>query len=146
MRPFQDWKFLKAQYYQESRFDTNAESPVGAKGIAQFMPATWQDVSKQLGWSWVDPHEAKYSIQAGAYYMNQLRNFPDWRDWLDPDRLRMSQAAYNAGAGNIRKALRLCSAVTYEVVAMCLPQITGNHSQETITYVQRIQKYRDRLQ
>lgn len=33
---------LAAQLYQESGFDARAQSPVGAQGIAQFMPATWK--------------------------------------------------------------------------------------------------------
>lgn len=32
---------LAAQMYQESGFDPRAVSPVGAQGMAQFMPATW---------------------------------------------------------------------------------------------------------
>ncbi|MCG6494994.1 bifunctional lytic transglycosylase/C40 family peptidase [Kitasatospora sp. A2-31] len=32
---------LAAQLYQESGFDPGARSPVGAQGMAQFMPATW---------------------------------------------------------------------------------------------------------
>ncbi|MFF1907846.1 NlpC/P60 family protein [Kitasatospora sp. NPDC058218] len=48
--PIQQWgalcpeispPMLAAQLYQESGFDPGARSPVGAQGMAQFMPATW---------------------------------------------------------------------------------------------------------
>ena len=36
-----DWLRFKAQIRAESNFDPDVISPVGAKGLAQFMDATW---------------------------------------------------------------------------------------------------------
>lgn len=134
------WKLWKAQLYQESRLDPRAKSPVGARGIAQFMPATWAEVAKELAITDADPTNPDQAIVAGAYYMMEQRLF--WGKALDPDRHKLAAASYNAGAGNIRKAWRICNE-TYTWVATqpCLVQVTGRHSVETTTYIQRIWKY-----
>ena len=45
-----DWKFLKAQAQTESGLDPDAISPVGAKGLSQFMSATFNEwVLNQFG-------------------------------------------------------------------------------------------------
>lgn len=136
-----DWRLLKAQYYQESRLNPGAVSPVGAVGIAQFMPKTWGDISKQLGYENIPPMAARPAILAGAYYMAKLRQV-----WRAPrpaaDRHSLALASYNAGAGNLIKSQKLCNGVNaYAGIARCLPKVTGRHSRETITYVQRIWKY-----
>jgi membrane-bound lytic murein transglycosylase MltF len=69
---FPQWQFWKAQLYQESLFDPEAVSPVGARGLAQFMPATWDQMVRELGLGNISPHESKYAIPAGAYYMAKL--------------------------------------------------------------------------
>ena len=67
-------EWWKAQLWQESRLDPSAVSPAGARGIAQFMPATWRDVVARLDLPrGADPHEARFAIDAGAYYMASLR-------------------------------------------------------------------------
>lgn len=38
-----DWRLLKAQAMAESNLDPDAVSPVGAKGLTQFMPTTWRE-------------------------------------------------------------------------------------------------------
>lgn len=136
----------KAQLYQESRLDPNAKSPVGAVGIAQFMPATWQDVLAQLHFGVADRHEAKIAIQAGAYYMAQQRRFKPWRSWADPDKHYMAQGSYNAGAGNIMKAQRLCNATNWAETIKCLPDITGDNARETIAYIDRINHWMELMQ
>ena len=127
--------------------DPDAVSPVGATGLAQFMPGTWADVSRQLGLHGVPPTHARHAIDAGAYYMARLQ-----RTWSAPrpfmDRHMLAQASYNAGAGHLIKAQRLCTqqtqkpAALYADIIKCLPQVTGHHSRETITYVQRIARWR----
>jgi len=139
--PGVDWRLLKAQYYQESRLDPAAVSPVGAAGIAQFMPGTWAEVSRQIGSGQISPHMAEPAIEAGAYYMAQLR-----KRWSAPrseaDRHSLALASYNAGLGNILKAQKLAGgAPDYAQIIKRLPEVTGRHAKETTTYVMRIWGY-----
>ena len=46
--PTVDWRLYKAQLIQESSLRPLVVSHAGAKGLAQFMPSTWADVSSQL--------------------------------------------------------------------------------------------------
>lgn len=139
--PGVDWRLLKAQYYQESLLDPSAVSPVGAAGIAQFMPGTWTDVSRALGYENISPHMAGPAIEAGAYYMGKLR-----LSWKSPrpeaDRHSLAMASYNAGFGNLLQAQRLASGANlYAPIIEKLPEVTGHYSRETITYVKRIWGY-----
>lgn len=136
--PGTDWRLFKAQLYQESLLDPTAQSPAGAEGIAQFMPGTWADVSRQLGFGSVSPYVSKYAIPAGAFYMGRLR-----RSWSAPrpeaDRHSLAMASYNAGIGNLLKAQKVAGGANgYAEIIKALPQVTGHYSKETITYVERI--------
>lgn len=140
-----DWRWWKAQLYQESLLDPAAVSPVGARGLAQFMPGTWADIAPMLGYGHLSPHVAGPAIEAGAYYMRRLA-----RGWSSPrpeiDRWNLARASYNAGFGNLLAAQRSCGgpALYVEIVA-CLPQITGRHSRETLTYVERIRRWYEEM-
>lgn len=79
---------LVAQAYTESRFNPDAVSPVGAKGIMQFMPATAKDYK-------INPLDPFASIDAAGKYMASL--FKSTGNWLD------ALAAYNWGIGNVKK-------------------------------------------
>lgn len=140
-----DWYWWKAQLYQESLLDPDAVSQAGAEGIAQFMPATWAEISQRRGFRSVSRRDAKHAIDFGAYYMARL-----YRGWSSPrpvmDRHYLALASYNAGFGSLLAAQRLCGgALLYSAIIDCLPSITGRHSTETITYVQRIERWRREL-
>lgn len=139
---FPDPLSWKAQLYQESRLDPAAVSPVGAAGLAQFMPATWAEVTRELRLGRASPH-AEIAIEAGAYYMAKLR-----RGWTGDrpatERHRLAQASYNAGLGSILAAQARCGgARLWDAMAPCLPAVTGaQHARETTGYVASIARWR----
>lgn len=143
---FREPVWWKAQLWQESRLDPAAVSPAGARGLAQFMPGTWDDVVRQLDLPrGADPHAARLAIDAGAYYMAKLR-----RAWTAErpqiERHRLAQASYNAGLGNIVKAQRVCGGARgWPQISPCLSQVTGRHARETQGYVALIAMWRGQM-
>jgi soluble lytic murein transglycosylase-like protein len=142
--PQTDWRLWKAQLWQESLLNPNAVSPVGAKGLAQFMPGTWNQVVRELGVYGVQPQD-EFAIQAGAYYMAKLRKV--WRSPRpEKDRHSLAMASYNAGTGNILKSQKLCGNVAeYEPIMSCLHRVTGKHAAETRGYAPKIYGHYARL-
>ena len=96
----QDWRLITAQMYQESKFDPEAVSWVGAQGLMQVMPSTGQD----LGFT--NLHEPQESIHAGVKYMRQLINRFDLTLPME-ERIRFALASYNVGYGHVLDARRL---------------------------------------
>jgi len=81
---------LEAVVWQESRWNTGAVSPVGARGLAQLMPGT----ARQMG---VNPLDPMANLEGGARYLRmQLDAFGG-----DIER---ALAAYNAGPARVQKA------------------------------------------
>jgi len=142
--PGKDFRWLKAQGLQESSLKATATSYVGASGILQFMPRTWGDMEVRL-WKGktVDVFNPERNIQAGAYYMRYLKNMWGRRAGRSTiDVYRLALASYNAGAGNILKAQRICgNALHYNDIIKCLPQVTGSNAKETIGYNKRISRF-----
>jgi len=118
---------------------------VGARGLAQFMPGTWRQISGELGISG-DPH-SENAIEAGAYYMAKLRR--SWKaERAALERNQLAQASYNAGIGNVLKAQARCmDARLWPDISPCLESVTGpRNAHETITYVTRIGAYWKQLE
>ena len=79
---------LAAQLHAESNFNPFAVSPVGARGIAQFMPATARAYGLR------DPFDVGSAIDAQARLMRDLlRQFGS---------VPLALAAYNAGPGRVQ--------------------------------------------
>lgn len=74
---------MAGQLMAESGFDPNAGSPVGAEGIAQFMPAT------AAAYGLTNPYDPVAAIDAEAHLMSDLL-----RQFGSPE---LALAAYNAG-------------------------------------------------
>lgn len=81
---------LEALVWQESRWRSDARSPVGAIGLAQLMPATARDLG-------VDPLDTAANLAGGARYLRQQL------DRFDGD-VERALAAYNAGPGRVIRA------------------------------------------
>lgn len=84
--------FFARLIWKESRFDAKAVSPVGAQGIAQFMPATAK--IEELN----DPFDPEQAIPASARLLSKLR--------VQTGNLGLAAAAYNAGEGRVDSWLR----------------------------------------
>lgn len=130
-----------AQCMQESLFDPEAVSYVGALGLFQFMPATAKDIG-------INPLDIYQSSTGNIYYMNFLKRWSKKLKGLDEEKVRV--ASYNAGMGNTRKTIMRAEnegiRLTYEnTIVRHLPSITGRHSNETLTYVRKIYEYIDKF-
>ena len=96
----QDWRLITAQMYQESQFDPQATSWVGARGLMQIMPVT----GRELGVT--NLHDPEENIYAGVKYLHQLVQRFD-PDIPSDERIRLALAAYNVGYGHVLDARRL---------------------------------------
>lgn len=123
----------------ESRLDTIAQSPVGARGIAQIMPKTWTELARQNGVrETVSPFDADTGIMLGAIY--QMKQRLAWQPTgrTNVQRNDLGLASYNRGLGNILNDQKACgNARLWEQIAPCTARITV----ETVQYVNRIHSY-----
>ncbi|AFY03153.1 putative soluble lytic murein transglycosylase [Bdellovibrio bacteriovorus str. Tiberius] len=94
----QDPFLLLSLIRQESSFNPNTKSPVGATGLMQIMPRTAKDMKKRVvtDKELLDPSS---NIQLGSRYFAALvREFKN-------DHMK-ALASYNAGSGNVRKWMK----------------------------------------
>jgi hypothetical protein len=84
--------FLTRVIWQESRFRSNARSPAGAEGVAQFMPQT----AAERGLA--DPSDPEQAIAHAARFLAELVAQFGNRG--------LAAAAYNAGPGRVAKWLQ----------------------------------------
>jgi len=98
-----DWRLIAAQMHQESRFDPEAHSSAGARGLMQILPRTAREFGGDEGLE--DPAT---NIAVGVRYLAWLRErFP--RDLPANERVWLALASYNAGYGHVRDARKLAS-------------------------------------
>ena len=91
----------------ESRGNPNAESPVGAKGIMQIMPNTWDELVRKMGKSYTraDMNDPKKNEEVGTYYFNV--EIPKLLKSAGlPVNTKTILAAYNWGVGNLKHSYK----------------------------------------
>jgi soluble lytic murein transglycosylase-like protein len=113
---------IAAQIQAESAWNPNAKSPVGAEGLTQFMPATKAEYLKKIG---VDPKtdikaNPEVALQLQEKYMSDLL-----KDFNGDEKLAL--AAYNAGPGRVKKALKKAGGSSFEDIRAILPAETRNY-------------------
>ncbi|MBE0637344.1 MAG: transporter substrate-binding domain-containing protein [Bacteroidales bacterium] len=96
-----DWRLVASLIYQESRFQTDVSSWMGAFGLMQLMPGT----AEMLGVDYDSSPEDH--MEAGMKYLKELDS--RFKDIVtdDDQRLRFVLAAYNAGIAHVFDARRL---------------------------------------
>lgn len=111
---------LRALPIIESALNPSATSPVGAKGLWQFMYATGKYQGLEIS-SYVDERmDPALSTDAACRYLKKMYDlFGNWE---------LALAAYNAGPGNVSKAIRYSGGkTTFWEIRPYLPKETQNY-------------------
>lgn len=93
-----DWKLLAAISYQESKWNNNAVSPTGVRGLMMLTKNT----AKMLKVNRLIPEE---SIDGASRYLNRLRDM--FNNYNDDMKIYLMLAAYNLGPGHIQDITNL---------------------------------------
>ncbi|MGQ0815813.1 MAG: transglycosylase SLT domain-containing protein [Gemmatimonadota bacterium] len=139
--PAFDWQYFKAQALAESGLDPNAKSRVGARGVMQLMPGTYNLIKSrkpELG----DITDPEFNIAAGIMHSRGL-----WHEWdghVTDERLRFMFGSYNAGEGPILRAKKAARAdqldeKSWSSIEVVAPKVQRWRYKETLPYVRKIE-------
>lgn len=117
-----DWRMLAAISYQESKWQADATSPTGVRGLMMLTDETAQSLGVD---NRLDPQQ---SILGGARYFIHVRDMIPARI-KEPDRTWFALASYNMGYGHIEDARIFAQADgkdadKWDVVREYLPLLT----------------------
>ena len=139
-----DYRWFKSQAIAESNLIKDAKSWVGAKGLMQIMPKTFEEIKKKNP-SFKRVLEPKWNIAAGIFYDRRMFEF--WkgnRPFLD--KMGFAFASYNAGAQNILKGQKFCQQMTkddcnlWRHIEFYGSKVKSWRHKETIHYIKEIFK------
>jgi soluble lytic murein transglycosylase len=137
-----DRALIYALIRQESRFNANAKSSVGARGLMQLMPrtASWIAQDRTLRWrNNTKLYTPDVNLEIGQKYVHHLMELDQ-----PGDNLLLLPVAYNAGPGNLQRWLK-----RYDVGDDWLLFIESIPVRETRNYVEKVLAnfwiYRSRL-
>ena len=143
-----DWKYFKAQGMAESELNAAARSWVGARGVMQLMPSTFQEIqTKRPEFHSIDDPE--WNIAAGIMHDRYL-----WRLWApvvpDSERPNFMFGSYNAGEGTITRASAAARAKKLDQslwpnIELIAPEVPRWRYRETLGYVKKVDTNYTRL-
>lgn len=137
-----DYRWFKAQGVAESNLVYDAKSPVGAQGVLQIMPKTYQEINNKFS-EFNNVLNPSLNIGAGIYYDHTL--FNQWtseRPFID--KMKFTLGSYNAGLGTILQAQKNCVDITstscnlWSQISDTAHTHTRWKSDETLHYVTKI--------
>jgi Transglycosylase SLT domain len=111
-----------AQIHQESGYNPNAVSPVGASGLAQFMPATAAGLERNVTrlQELCDPKRNPKGCPLEERWAIRALTILDHDEYMarpiksEEDRLAMMLSAYNGGSGWTERERRECRASSWQ--------------------------------
>ncbi len=155
-----DWMMLAALCWEESHFNPEAQSYVGARGLMQLMPQTAQ----QFGLNDSTVLIPAENIRAGAEYIRYLQHIYSFIG-NPQEQVHFVLASYNAGPAHIMDARRLAKRygrspyvwfdnTEYWLTQLSNPTIAADsvvqygafNAQETTTYVRKVLRTYKRFQ
>lgn len=134
--PHFEWRWFKSQGIAESNLKVNAKSHMGARGIMQILPSTFDEI-KTKNPTFLALNDPRWNIAAGIFYDRKL--YRKWRKPLPSDeRLFLAFSSYNAGYGRVLKAVKRTGNKKYS-----WPEVKRYLPAETKGYVARIAELMD---
>jgi len=119
----------------ESGLNPKATSPMGAKGLWQFMPGTAKQYKLKNNSLIDEARDPKKATRAAAEYLNNM--YSEFHDWF------LALAAYNCGPGNVRKAMRRTKEGPKDFwgIQKYLPRETRNYVPKFIAMIYILNNY-----
>jgi membrane-bound lytic murein transglycosylase F len=147
--PAFDWKVFKAQAMAESNLNPQARSSVGARGLMQLMPSTYQMIQSQqpeLG----EIDDPEWNIAAGISYDRYLWQLWSRKEVVEPERGYFMFGSYNAGQGTITRATNVAREqnldhARWSSIEVIAPNVKRWRYVETLGYVRKIERYYEHI-
>ena len=154
-----DWVLLAAIAHTESKFQADAKSPVGARGLMQVMP----HVARNMGYTKKELYDVRTNVEIAAQLLIENKKMLRLPAGFDEEEgLKFLLACYNAGYSRIDDARDVAryyeaDADNWSIVGLFLSWLSDPEfyeldfvesgafygSQETLDYVERVTKAYD---
>lgn len=125
---------------QESAFNANAVSYVGAQGLMQIMPTTLKEINAKSGLKVANPFDPQQNSAAGTWYLRSLYN--QLNGVSESSRWRFALASYNGGLTRVNNAIKKAqelsnkkrSEITWNDIKGYLPRETRNYVPAVVSH------------